>query len=60
MAKHDVVIKGGIVVDGSGNPRFRGDIAITDGVISRIARIPAQDADRVIDASGLIVAPGFI
>lgn len=60
MANYDVVIKGGIVVDGSGNPRFRGDIAITDGVISRIGRIPAADADRVIDATGLIVAPGFI
>ncbi|GCD94490.1 N-acyl-D-amino-acid deacylase family protein [Embleya hyalina] len=60
MANHDLVIKGGIVVDGSGNPRRRADVAITDGVITAIGRVPAEDADRVIDATGLIVAPGFI
>jgi N-acyl-D-aspartate/D-glutamate deacylase len=60
MARYDRVIKNGMIVDGSRLPRFRGDIGITDGLIREIGRIDAADADEVIDAEGLIVAPGFI
>jgi N-acyl-D-aspartate/D-glutamate deacylase len=60
MARFDRVIRGGVIVDGSRLPRFRGDIGIKDGVIAEIGQLRADDADEVIDADGLIVAPGFV
>jgi N-acyl-D-amino-acid deacylase len=60
MAEFDVVIKDGMVFDGRRNPRFRGDIGIRDGVVAEVGRLRASDGRRVIDASGLHVAPGFI
>ena len=54
-----LVVRGGTVVDGTGMPAFTADIEVTDGRITRIGRIDAGDA-RVIDADGLVVAPGFI
>ena len=57
---YDVVIKGGTVVDGSGAPRVRADLAIKDGVVASIGRIPTSEAARTVDASGLVVAPGFV
>jgi N-acyl-D-amino-acid deacylase len=60
MAQYDRVIKNGMIVDGNRLPRFRGDIGIKDGVIAEIGHIDAADGDEVIDAEGLIVAPGFI
>jgi len=58
--RFDKVIRGGMIVDGSRLPRFRGDIGIKDGVIACIGHIGADAADETIDASGLIVAPGFV
>jgi len=58
--RFDLVIAGGTVVDGSGAARARNDVAIKDGRIAVIGRIPRSQAAQVIDASGLIVAPGFI
>lgn len=56
----DLLIKSGFVVDGTGNPWFKADIGISSGRIVEIkSRIDAK-ADRVIDAKGLIVSPGFI
>src|SRR5438309_1089172 len=55
---YDLVIKNGVVIDGSGLPRFRADVGIQDGLIAEVGYIPAG-ARRVIDASGLIVAPGI-
>lgn len=55
----DLVIKNGKVVDGSGLPGFVADIGIKDGVIVQIGR-GQQEAAEVIDAKGLVVAPGFI
>lgn len=55
---YDVVITGGTVVDGSGAPGFRADVGVRDGVIAEVA--PALDGARRIDATGMVVAPGFI
>ena len=57
---YDILIKGGQIVDGSGEPAFYGDVAVQDGKIARIAPEITEDAKRVIDASGLQVTPGFI
>jgi N-acyl-D-amino-acid deacylase len=56
---HDLVIKNGIVIDGSGLPRYRADVGVRQGRIATIGRIRA-DAREVIDADGQIVAPGFV
>ena len=57
---HDLVLKNGRILDGSGNPGFKADIALKDGRISKIGRVDEEKADRVIDVEGLIVSPGFI
>lgn len=55
------LIKHGKIIDGTGNPWFRGDILIDDGYIKNISQdIANKDVDEVIDASNLIVSPGFI
>jgi N-acyl-D-amino-acid deacylase len=56
----DVLIAGGDVVDGSGSQRARLDVGIVDSLIVAVDRIDGASAERVIDAQGLIVAPGFI
>ncbi len=58
-ATYDVIIRNGRVVDGSGNPAYFADIAITNGRIAAIGRIDG-DAKTELDAKGDIVAPGFI
>ncbi len=60
MPAFDLVIKDGVVVDGAGNPRQRTDVAVRDGRVAEIGRVRASDGRDVIDASGLVVAPGFI
>jgi N-acyl-D-aspartate/D-glutamate deacylase len=55
----DLVIRGGRVVDGSGMPGFGADVAVRDGRIARIGRVTGA-AERVIDADGAVVVPGFI
>ena len=60
MAAFDTVIRGGTIVDGTRVPRYKADIGITDGKIAKIGRLASHDATKVIDAGGLIVAPGFI
>ena len=56
---YDLVIKGGTLIDGTGAPARRADLAITGSRIAEIGDINAR-ADRVIDAEGLVVAPGFV
>jgi len=56
----DVVIKNGRVIDGTGNPWFKADIGITKGKITKIGSIEPSEKTKVIDATGLIVSPGFI
>jgi N-acyl-D-aspartate/D-glutamate deacylase len=55
---NEIVIKGGTVVDGSGAPGVRADVGIADGRIVEIG--PDLTGDRVLDATGCVVAPGFI
>ena len=57
---YDFIIKNGRIIDGSGNPWVSGDIAISDDRIAKIGKLENSSAKRVIDAHGLIVAPGFI
>ena len=57
---YDVVIKQGTVIDGTGAPGFRADIAISNGKIVKIAHAITDKAMRTLDAKGLIVCPGFV
>jgi N-acyl-D-amino-acid deacylase len=57
---YDVLIVGGSVVDGSGAAPVRNDVGIKNGRIAAIGRFPKATATEVIDATGLMVAPGFI
>ncbi len=56
---HDLVIRNGTLIDGSGRPGHRADVAIAGGRIARLGRIGERGA-REIDAEGMVVAPGFI
>ena len=56
----DVIIHGGRIVDGTGNPWFAGDVAIRGDRIVRVGTFQERSARRVIDATGLVVAPGLI
>jgi len=55
----DLVIKNGVVIDGSGLPRYRADVGVRNGRIASIGRI-RESARQVIDAEGRVVAPGFV
>lgn len=59
-ARYDVLIRNGRVLDGSGNPWTAADIGVRDGRIADMGRLAGATASRVIDASGLTVAPGFV
>ena len=56
---YDLKISGGTIVDGTGAPRFSGDLGVKDGRIVAMGNAPA-DAAKTIDASGRVVAPGFV
>jgi N-acyl-D-amino-acid deacylase len=57
---YDLLVRNGTVVDGSGARAFRADVAVKDGRIVRIGHLEDASAKRTVDASGLVVAPGFI
>ncbi len=58
---YDLILRNGRIVDGTGNPWFTGDVAIRGDRIAAVGRVPADaPAKRTIDATGLIVSPGFI
>jgi len=57
---YDLKISGGTVVDGTGADRFVGDVAVKDGVIVHVGPSTLGDAARTIDATGLVVTPGFV
>jgi len=56
---HDLIIRGGTIIDGSGLPRYQADVGIKGGRITAIGKVSGP-ADEVIDAEGHVVAPGFI
>ena len=58
--QYDLLIAGGSVLDGDGTAAVRGDLAIRDGTIAAIGDLRSAVANRRIDASGMMVAPGFI
>ncbi len=56
---HDILIRGGTLLDGTGQPAFVADIAVKDGVITEVGRVDGA-AHRTLDANGLLVAPGWV
>src|SRR4029453_17871245 len=60
QAPYDLIIAGGSVLDGNGTPEARVDVGIRDGKIAAIGNLASAQAKQRIDASGLVVAPGFI
>ena len=59
-AAYDLIIRHGRIIDGTGSPWYRGDVAVRDGRIAAIGDLTRDSASVVIDARGMIVAPGFI
>lgn len=57
---YDLILRKGLVVDGTGNPWFRADVGIKDGKIVKIGDLASADSSRAIDAGGLVVCPGFV
>jgi N-acyl-D-aspartate/D-glutamate deacylase len=57
---YDLVIKNATIIDGTRAPRYTGDVAIKDGRIAKIGEVDSSQADEVLDAHGMIVAPGFV
>ena len=60
LTHYDILITNGRVIDGTGNPWFYADIALKDDRIVEIGNLSKENAERIIDADGLVVAPGFI
>ena len=59
MSVHQLIIRGGTVIDGTGAPAHTADVAIDDGVITDVGSVDVT-AQRTIDADGLLVTPGFV
>ena len=57
---YDIVVKNGLIVDGSGMPGYRSDLGIKAGKVAHIGRIEDAQGSQIIDAEGCVVAPGFI
>ena len=58
--RHDLVIRGGAVIDGTGAPARKADVAVDGGHVAEIGALDERTGEREIDARGLVVAPGFI
>ena len=56
---HDLIIKNGTVIDGTGSPKILSDIAITDGMICEVGKI-SENSKRTINAEGKLVTPGWV
>jgi N-acyl-D-aspartate/D-glutamate deacylase len=57
---YDLIIRNGTIVDGLGGEPFVGDVAVQDGVIAAVGHVNGAGTTREIDASGLLVTPGFV
>jgi N-acyl-D-amino-acid deacylase len=60
LSRFDLLIKNGVIIDGSGSDRFRGDVAVSEGKIVGIGDLDEEDGDTVIDATDRYVTPGFV
>lgn len=60
VPRYDVTLVGGHVIDGTGNPWFKADVAVQNGRIVRVGNLGAHQATRTVDATGLAIVPGFI
>ena len=60
MPTHELIISGGTVIDGTGSEGFQADVAVDDGLISKIGDLSDAQAIRTIDATNKIVTPGFV
>lgn len=60
MTGADLLLAGGMVMDGTGTPSFRADVAVREGRIAEVGDLEGVDAEQVVDVSGLTVVPGFI
>ena len=60
MTEYDQVIRGGIIADGTGIPRYRADLAVKNGRVAQISGRISSGGAKEIDANGCIVAPGAI
>ena len=60
IPRADIILKGGLVIDGRGLPAFAADVALRGDTIIAIGDLAKIGADRVIEVTGLVVAPGFI
>ena len=58
--KYSLIIKNGYIIDGTGNPWFKADIGVRGGIIVKIGSLSSASGEKIIDAQGLIVSPGFI
>jgi N-acyl-D-amino-acid deacylase len=56
----DLLIRGGRVIDGAGNPWYAADVGIAEGRVAAVGPLGGEDARRVVDAAGLFVCPGFV
>jgi N-acyl-D-aspartate/D-glutamate deacylase len=56
----DLIVRDGLIVDGTGAPPFRGDVAVEGGKIAAVGAVNGTRAERVIDAGGRVVCPGFV
>ena len=56
---YDLIIRNGTIVDGLGGEPYVGDVAMRDGIIQQVGSVDGA-ADREIDATGLLVTPGFV
>ncbi len=57
---YEILIQGGMILDGTGNPWYRGDVGISGGRITAVGRIGETEAQETVNARGLAVCPGFI
>src|SRR3954451_23456464 len=60
QSRYDLVIAGGTVIDGTGTPGIRADVAVVEGRIVAVGSLPRGRAAVTIDARGLVVTPGFV
>jgi N-acyl-D-amino-acid deacylase len=60
MSDFDLIVRGGLVVDGTGLPRRRVDVGVRDGRVAALARLDDATSERALDADGLVVAPGIV